>query len=52
MNKELVIKSKLENMSLVEHFVDDASIVGLGDEAGTDALNLVGTALAAVQHRA
>ena len=26
MNKELVIKSKLENMSLVEHFVDEVSI--------------------------
>ena len=26
MNKELVIKSKLENMSLVENFIDEVSV--------------------------
>ena len=34
----------------VKHLVDNRCIVGLGHEAGTDALNLVGTTLPAVQH--
>ena len=34
----------------VEHLVDDAGIVGVGHETGTDALNLMRAALSAVQH--